>query len=78
MLGIQQVNPGALCEEYMGLTSISRYKMNTEPMLIRPIEKKAKGSSKCMKIVSLNWLSWTWKVFSPLLPRNGGNNVAIG
>ena len=63
MLGIQQVNPGALCEEYMGLTSISRYKMNTEPMLIRPIEKKSKGSSKCMKIVSLNWLSWTWKVF---------------
>ena len=40
MLGIQQVNPGALCEEYMGLTSISSYKMNTEPMLIRPIEKK--------------------------------------
>ena len=40
--------------------------------------KKSKGSSKCMKIVSLNWLSWTWKVFSPLLPRNGGNNVAIG
>ena len=43
MLGIQQVNPGALCEEYMGLTSIGRYKMNTEPMLIRPIEKNPKG-----------------------------------
>ena len=43
MLGIQQVNPRALCEEYTGLTSISLYKMNTEPMLIRPIEKIQRG-----------------------------------
>ena len=50
MVGIQQVNPGALCEEYMGLTSISLYKMNNEPMLIRPLEKIQRGRTNAWKL----------------------------